>query len=123
MQINCASQAESGLGLSRARPCRSGPIKFSADGESFSSNCRSSQIEAEMASTINSPTLFDRLRHGSPIAALDVRSAAEFAIGHLRVCWQLKQREALLLILQLSALEDERVELASKGESAETEVA
>ena len=36
-----------------------------------------------MASTISSPTLFDRLRHGPPIAALDVRSAAEFAIGHL----------------------------------------
>ena len=76
-----------------------------------------------MASTINSPTLFDRLRHGPPIAALDVRSAAEFAIGHLRMCWQLKQCEALLPILQLSALEDEGVELASKGESAETEVA
>src|SRR5215467_6044149 len=40
-----------------------------------------------------------------------------------RVCWQLKQREALLPILQLSSLEDEGVELASKGESAETEVA
>ena len=40
-----------------------------------------------------------------------------------RVCWQLKQRAALLPILQLSALEDEGVELASKGESAETEVA
>jgi rhodanese-related sulfurtransferase len=36
-----------------------------------------------MAGTINSPTLFDRLRHGPPIAMLDVRSAAEFAIGHI----------------------------------------
>ena len=40
-----------------------------------------------------------------------------------RVCWQLKEREALLPILQLSSLEDDGVELASKRESAETEVA
>jgi RNA polymerase sigma-70 factor (ECF subfamily) len=40
-----------------------------------------------------------------------------------RVCWQLKQREALLPILQLSSLEEEGTELASKRESAETEVA
>jgi RNA polymerase sigma-70 factor (ECF subfamily) len=40
-----------------------------------------------------------------------------------RVCWQLKQREALLPILQLSSLEDEGVELASKHDSAETQVA
>jgi RNA polymerase sigma-70 factor (ECF subfamily) len=40
-----------------------------------------------------------------------------------RVCWQLKQREALLPVLQLSSLEDEGVELASKRDSAETEVA
>jgi RNA polymerase sigma-70 factor (ECF subfamily) len=40
-----------------------------------------------------------------------------------RVCWQLKQREALLPILQLSSLEDEGMELASKRDSAETEVA
>jgi RNA polymerase sigma-70 factor (ECF subfamily) len=40
-----------------------------------------------------------------------------------RVCWQLKEREALLPILQLSSLEDGGVELASKRESAETQVA
>jgi RNA polymerase sigma-70 factor (ECF subfamily) len=40
-----------------------------------------------------------------------------------RVCWQLKQREALLPILQLSVLEDEGVELASKHDSAETKFA
>ena len=40
-----------------------------------------------------------------------------------RVCWQLKQREALLPILQLSALEDEGLQLASNQESAETSVA
>jgi rhodanese-related sulfurtransferase len=36
-----------------------------------------------MASTISPTTLFDRLRQGPPIAALDVRSAAEFGIGHI----------------------------------------
>lgn len=36
-----------------------------------------------MASTISSSTLFDRLHKGPPIAMLDVRSAAEFAIGHV----------------------------------------
>lgn len=40
-----------------------------------------------------------------------------------RVCWQLKQREALLPILQLSTLEDDGLELAASGESAETHVA
>lgn len=40
-----------------------------------------------------------------------------------RVCWQLKQREALVPILQLSSLENEGVELASRQDSAETEVA
>ena len=41
-----------------------------------------------------------------------------------RVCWQLKQREALLPILQLSALEgDGGMQLASKEESAETNAA
>ena len=39
-----------------------------------------------------------------------------------RVCWQLKQREALLPILQLSALEGEGMQLASDQESAETTV-
>jgi RNA polymerase sigma-70 factor (ECF subfamily) len=40
-----------------------------------------------------------------------------------RVCWQLKQREALLPILQLSALEEEGMQLVSSRESAETGVA
>ena len=39
-----------------------------------------------------------------------------------RVCWQLKQREALLPILQLSALEEEGMQLVSGQESAETSV-
>src|SRR5262250_2043431 len=34
-----------------------------------------------------------------------------------RVCWQLKQREALVPILQLSALEEEGEEIASSRES------
>jgi RNA polymerase sigma-70 factor (ECF subfamily) len=40
-----------------------------------------------------------------------------------RVCWQLKQREALLPILQLSALEEDGMQLASKEVSAETSAA
>jgi rhodanese-related sulfurtransferase len=36
-----------------------------------------------LATTINSSTLFERLRQGPPIAMLDVRSAAEFGIGHI----------------------------------------
>src|SRR5271169_4743822 len=40
-----------------------------------------------------------------------------------RVCWQLKQREALLPILQLSAMEEDGTQLASKEESAETSAA
>lgn len=40
-----------------------------------------------------------------------------------RVCWQLKQREALLPILQLSALEEDGMQLVSQQESAETGVA
>ena len=40
-----------------------------------------------------------------------------------RVCWQLKQREALLPILQLSALEEDGMQLVSDRESAETGVA
>ena len=36
-----------------------------------------------MATTISVPTLFDRLHQGPPTAVLDVRSAAEFAIGHI----------------------------------------
>jgi RNA polymerase sigma-70 factor (ECF subfamily) len=40
-----------------------------------------------------------------------------------RVCWQLKQREALLPILQLSALEEDGMHLQSKQESAESSAA
>jgi len=40
-----------------------------------------------------------------------------------RVCWQLKAREALLPIMQLSALEEEGVEIADVGASAEMQVA
>lgn len=36
-----------------------------------------------MASAISPTTLFDRLRQGPPIAVVDVRSVAEFAIGHI----------------------------------------
>jgi RNA polymerase sigma-70 factor (ECF subfamily) len=39
------------------------------------------------------------------------------------VCWQLKQREALLPILQLSALEEDGMHLQSKQESAESSAA
>jgi RNA polymerase sigma-70 factor (ECF subfamily) len=39
-----------------------------------------------------------------------------------RVCWQLKQREALLPILQLSTLEEEGQQIASNQESIESEV-
>jgi RNA polymerase sigma-70 factor (ECF subfamily) len=39
-----------------------------------------------------------------------------------RVCWQLKQREALLPVLQLSALEEDGMQLASQDESAESSV-
>jgi RNA polymerase sigma-70 factor (ECF subfamily) len=40
-----------------------------------------------------------------------------------RVCWQLKQREALMPILQLSVLEDEGQHLDSGRDSVESEVA
>jgi len=38
-----------------------------------------------------------------------------------RVCWQLKEREALFPIVQLSAMEGEGTELAGNAESAETQ--
>jgi RNA polymerase sigma-70 factor (ECF subfamily) len=38
-----------------------------------------------------------------------------------RVCWQLKQREALLPIVQLSAMEDEGVELPSAEEGPDVQ--
>jgi RNA polymerase sigma-70 factor (ECF subfamily) len=40
-----------------------------------------------------------------------------------RVCWQLKAREALQPLLQLSAIEEEGREIPSPGPSVETEVA
>lgn len=40
-----------------------------------------------------------------------------------RVCWQLKQREALVPILQLSMLEEEGTQIASNEQSVESEVA
>ena len=39
-----------------------------------------------------------------------------------RVCWQLKEREALLPLMQLSALEDEGREIASEGPALETQI-
>jgi len=39
-----------------------------------------------------------------------------------RVCWQLKQREALLPLMQLSAMEQEGVELPAQGPSVEIQV-
>jgi len=44
------------------------------------------------------------------------------AIGK-RVCWQLKEREALLPVLQLSSLEDEGRELAGKDSGPEADAA
>jgi len=44
------------------------------------------------------------------------------AIGK-RVCWQLKEREALLPVLQLSSLEDEGQQLVGKDADPEAEVA
>jgi len=40
-----------------------------------------------------------------------------------RVCWQLKQREALLPIIQLSAVEEDGGTLIAEGPSAETQAA
>jgi RNA polymerase sigma-70 factor (ECF subfamily) len=39
-----------------------------------------------------------------------------------RVCWQLKEREALLPLMQLSALEDEGRELASQSPALDTQL-
>ena len=39
-----------------------------------------------------------------------------------RVCWQLKEREALLPLMQLSALEDEGREIVSKGPALDAQV-
>ncbi len=40
-----------------------------------------------------------------------------------RVCWQLKEREAILPLLQLSALEDEGREIAGKAPTPEAQLA
>jgi RNA polymerase sigma-70 factor (ECF subfamily) len=40
-----------------------------------------------------------------------------------RVCWQLKKREALLPVMQLSAMEDEGGQLSASGPSAEMDAA
>ncbi len=40
-----------------------------------------------------------------------------------RLCWQLREREALAPLLQLSAMEDEGAELASQGEAPDVELA
>ncbi|MGC2111530.1 MAG: sigma-70 family RNA polymerase sigma factor [Candidatus Korobacteraceae bacterium] len=40
-----------------------------------------------------------------------------------RVCWQLKQREALLPIMQLSVMEAEGTELAAEGEAPDLQAA
>jgi len=40
-----------------------------------------------------------------------------------RVCWQLKEREALLPVMQLSAMEEEGAQLAADGPSVEMDAA
>jgi RNA polymerase sigma-70 factor (ECF subfamily) len=40
-----------------------------------------------------------------------------------RLCWQLREREAMVPLLQLSAMEDAGAELASPGESVDVELA
>jgi len=40
-----------------------------------------------------------------------------------RLCWQLREREALAPLLQLSVMEDEGAELASQGEALDVELA
>jgi RNA polymerase sigma-70 factor (ECF subfamily) len=40
-----------------------------------------------------------------------------------RLCWQLREREALAPLLQLSVMEDEGMELASRGEAVDVELA
>jgi RNA polymerase sigma-70 factor (ECF subfamily) len=56
----------------------------------------------------------DRLRDASAFRAWLAQ------IGR-RVCWQLKQREALLPIMQLSAMESEGVELESNREAPDSQ--
>jgi RNA polymerase sigma-70 factor (ECF subfamily) len=56
-----------------------------------------------------------------------LREAAAFRawLGQIarRLCWQLRAREAMAPLLQLSAMEDEGLELASPGEAADVELA
>jgi RNA polymerase sigma-70 factor (ECF subfamily) len=56
-----------------------------------------------------------------------LREAAAFRawLGQIarRLCWQLKEREAMAPLLQLSAMEDVGVELASKSEALDVELA
>jgi len=56
-----------------------------------------------------------------------LREAAAFRawLGQIarRLCWQLREREALAPLLQLSVMEDEGTELASPGEAVDVELA
>jgi RNA polymerase sigma-70 factor (ECF subfamily) len=56
-----------------------------------------------------------------------LREAASFRawLGQIarRLCWQLREREALTPLLQLSTMEDAGVELASRGEAVDVELA
>lgn len=56
-----------------------------------------------------------------------LREAASFRawLGQIarRLCWQLKEREAMAPLLQLSAMEDVGVELASNAEALDVELA
>jgi RNA polymerase sigma-70 factor (ECF subfamily) len=56
-----------------------------------------------------------------------LREAAAFRawLGQIarRLCWRLREREALAPLLQLSAMEDEGTELASQGEAVDVELA
>jgi RNA polymerase sigma-70 factor (ECF subfamily) len=56
-----------------------------------------------------------------------LREAAAFRawLGQIarRLCWKLREREALAPLLQLSAMEDEGTELASQGEAVDVELA
>jgi RNA polymerase sigma-70 factor (ECF subfamily) len=56
-----------------------------------------------------------------------LRDAAAFRawLGQIarRLCWQMREREAMAPLLQLSVMEDEGAELASKGEALDVELA
>jgi RNA polymerase sigma-70 factor (ECF subfamily) len=57
--------------------------------------------------------------------ALKAHEAFRTWLGRIasRVCWQLRQRQALLPLLQISALEDGGIEVADSSPSAETQAA